>query len=125
MNLPGRSSWGFVFYLKTVFPYDLSMVCVQLLRIFLDFQGNISVRVSELLTHNKNRKITGGCMMLDITNQNGVTYDPSYTFMLTDMNGQTRNYREYDINNMNGYTWEDTTILSIINMNPLPPTGAF
>lgn len=56
--------------------------------------------------------------MLNITNQNGVTYDPEKNYRLTDMNGESGKIRSYDINNMNGMTWEDDICLSITRMNP-------
>ncbi len=56
--------------------------------------------------------------MLNITNQNGVTYDPEKNYRLTDMNAESGKIRSYDINNMNGMTWEDDICLSITRMNP-------
>lgn len=56
--------------------------------------------------------------MLNITNQNGVTYDPTYTYHLTDMNGKSYDLHPYDINDMNGMTWKDDICLSITDMNP-------
>lgn len=56
--------------------------------------------------------------MLNISNQNGVTYDQDYSYRLTDMNGESEKIRIYDINNMNGMTWDDGIYLSITKMNP-------
>lgn len=59
--------------------------------------------------------------MLNITNQNGVTYTPNAAYRLTDMNGESGNPRSYDVTNMNGMTWADDIHLSITQMNPLRP----
>lgn len=59
--------------------------------------------------------------MLNITNQNGVTYDPKFTYRLTDMNGKSQKAEHYQLNDMNGITWADEIRLSIIRMNHIFP----
>lgn len=55
--------------------------------------------------------------MLNITNQNGVTYDPKSIYSLTDMNGESQESGLYQLTNMNGITWEDGISLNITRMN--------
>lgn len=55
--------------------------------------------------------------MLNITNQNGVTYDPDFTYSFTNMNGESQKSKHYQLNDMNGITWEDGISLSITQMN--------
>lgn len=55
--------------------------------------------------------------MLNITNQNGVTYDPKFTYHLTNTNGESQRSEHYQLNNMNGITWMDGICLSITRMN--------
>lgn len=58
--------------------------------------------------------------MLNITNQNGVTYDADIPYRYTDMNGKSEDSRPYQLLNMNGISWDDTILLSFPQLQSVP-----
>lgn len=76
------------------------------------------------LRKTQNQQEDRGRNMLNITNQNGVTYDTDITYRYSDMNGKSEDSRPYQLLNMNGISWDDTIPLSFPLMQSVPARPA-